>query len=144
MEAFAGAGHTVGNHSWSHPDYDTLTRWAFAARSAAQTAPFGLGCSGAKYYRFPFLREGKTEKSKRAAEQVLQNQGYVNVPVTIDNDEWRFNLEYVDALEMGDQQRRGQDRSRISSAYERADGDISKRSHSKRWGATWRIFCCCI
>jgi len=26
MDAFTAAGHKVGNHSWSHPDYDTLTR----------------------------------------------------------------------------------------------------------------------
>ena len=58
---------------------------------------------GPKYYRFPFLREGKTEKTKSIAEKVLQSHGYVNVPVTIDTDDWRFNLEYVDALEINDQ-----------------------------------------
>lgn len=113
IDIFAGAGHTLGNHSWSHPDYDTLTRWAFRREVRRTDRALRPWISGAKYYRFPYLREGKTEKSKRAAEQVLQNQGYVNVPVTIDNDEWRFNLEYVDTLEMGDQ--KGADR--IAAAY---------------------------
>jgi hypothetical protein len=66
-----------------------------------------------KYYRFPFLREGKTEKSRQIADTVLKNQGYINAPVTIDNDEWRFNLEYVDALDMSDQLAA----QRIANAY---------------------------
>ena len=59
------------------------------------------------------IREGKTERTKRAAENILKNQGYVNVPATIDNDEWKFNLDYVDALALGDE--RGA--RRIAKAY---------------------------
>lgn len=103
MDAFVAAGHKVGNHSWSHPDYDTLTRWAFRREVRRTDRVLRPWMQGQKYYRFPYLREGKTEKTKRAAETVLKNQGYVNVPVTIDNDEWRFNSDYVDALDMGDQ-----------------------------------------
>lgn len=114
MDAFARAGHTLGNHSWSHADYDTLTRWAFrreVRRTDRAIRPWLKGSP--KYYRFPYLREGKTEKTKRAAENVLKNQGYVNVPVTIDNDEWKFNQDYIDALAMGDE--RGA--RRIANAY---------------------------
>lgn len=103
MDAFARAGHTVGNHSWSHPDYDTLTRWSFWRETRRTDRALRPWMQDQKYYRFPFLREGKTDKTKRAAEKVLENQGYTNVPVTIDNDEWRFNLDYVNALDMGDQ-----------------------------------------
>ena len=113
MDAFANAGHTVGNHSWSHPDYGTLTRWAFRREVRRTDRALKPWMQGQKYYRFPFLREGKTEKTKRAAENVLTNQGYENVPVTIDNDDWRFNSDYVDALDMGDQS----EAQRIATAY---------------------------
>ena len=113
MDAFTAAGHKVGNHSWSHPDYDTLTRWAFRREVRRTDRALQAWMQGPKYYRFPFLREGKTEKSRRIADTVLKNQGYVNAPVTIDNDEWQFNLEYVDALEMGDQS----EAKRIAKAY---------------------------
>ncbi|WP_375264374.1 polysaccharide deacetylase family protein [Planktotalea sp.] len=113
MDVFTGAGHKVGNHSWSHPDYDTLTRWAFRREVRRTNRALRAWMQGPKYYRFPFLREGKTEKSRRVADTVLRNQGYVNAPVTIDNDEWQFNLEYVDALEMENQS----EPQRIAKAY---------------------------
>jgi peptidoglycan/xylan/chitin deacetylase (PgdA/CDA1 family) len=113
MEAFVGAGHTVGNHSWSHPDYDTLTRWGFRREVSRTDRTLRPWMQDQKYYRFPFLREGKTEKSRQIADTVLKNQGYINAPVTIDNDEWRFNLEYVDALDMSDQLAA----QRIANAY---------------------------
>lgn len=103
MDAFSSAGHTVGNHSWSHANYDTLTKRAFRRETRRTNRVLRPWMSGTKYYRFPFLREGATIEKKRDAERILKNQKYRNVPVTIDNDEWRFNLEYIDALDMGDQ-----------------------------------------
>ena len=46
--------------------------------------------------------EGETAEAKQAAEDVLAQLGYVNVPVTIDNDEWQFNADYIGALAAGD------------------------------------------
>jgi len=102
MDAFSEAGHTVGNHSWSHPDYGTLTRRAFRRETRRTDRALRPWMQEPKFYRFPFLREGETEKTKQIAETVLRNQGYVNVPVSIDNEEWRFNADYVDALERDD------------------------------------------
>lgn len=113
MQAFADAGHLVGNHSWSHPDYDSLSRWGFRREIRRTDRALKRWMSGAKYFRFPYLREGKSEKTKRVAENVLKNQGYVNVPVTIDNDEWQFNQAYMDALDMGEVR----EASNIAKAY---------------------------
>ena len=113
MDTFADAGHTIGNHSWSHPDYDTLTKRAFRREVRRTDRALKGWMQGQKYYRFPFLREGNTETRKQAAEDVLERLGYVNAPVTIDNDEWRFNKDYVEALDAGDKQ----DAHRIAQAY---------------------------
>jgi hypothetical protein len=48
------------------------------------------------------LREGGTEEAKAAATQVLADFGYQNVPVTIDNDEWKFNADYLKAINKKD------------------------------------------
>lgn len=101
LQAFVDAGHSVANHSWSHPDYDTLTTKAFRDETARTDRALSPWMSGPKYYRFPYLREGKTEASKTAATQVLADLGYLNVPVSIDNDEWRYNQSYVDARAQG-------------------------------------------
>lgn len=102
LQAFADASHTIGNHSWSHPDYDTLTIDEFRSETQWTDAILAPWLGAQRYYRFPFLREGKTEAAKSAASDVLAELGYTNVPVTIDNDEWQFNAAYLDALDSGD------------------------------------------
>ena len=101
LQAFADAGHTIGNHSWSHPDYGTLTRDAFFEETRRTDEVLQQWMDVHRFYRFPFLREGETEETKAAATQVLSELGYQNIPVTIDNDEWQFNADYVAALEDG-------------------------------------------
>jgi peptidoglycan/xylan/chitin deacetylase (PgdA/CDA1 family) len=101
LQAFANAGHTIGNHSWSHPDYGTLTTEEFREETRRTDQILNQWISGPRYYRFPFLREGETEQAKSAATGVLSEFGYQNVPVTIDNDEWQFNADYLTAIERG-------------------------------------------
>lgn len=101
IQAFADGGHTIGNHSWSHPDYGTITAEEFRIETGLTDKAIAEWFDGPKYYRFPFLREGQTEEAKVAAERILAGFGYENVPVTIDNDEWQFNADYIDALERG-------------------------------------------
>ncbi|MEM9580957.1 MAG: polysaccharide deacetylase family protein [Pseudomonadota bacterium] len=102
IAAFAEAGHKIGNHSWSHPDYGTLSKRAFRRETRRTDRALAEWMTDPKFYRFPYLREGETEAAKQAADTVLRQFGYRNVPVTIDNDEWRFNADYMDALEAGD------------------------------------------
>lgn len=102
LQAFADAGHTIGNHSWSHADYGTQTRKEFEDETRQTDQILTEWLDGPRYYRFPFLREGESEKAKACATDVLTTLGYQNVPVTIDYDEWQFNADYLDAIENGD------------------------------------------
>ncbi|MCV3274462.1 polysaccharide deacetylase family protein, partial [Roseobacter sinensis] len=101
LNAFADAGHTIGNHSWSHPDYGTITAEQFREETRRTDEVLSNWIGTSRFYRFPFLREGETEAAKAAAEAILSELGYVNVPVTIDTDDWRHNAEYLDALDRG-------------------------------------------
>jgi len=101
LQAFAEAGHTIGNHSWSHPDYGTLTPKEFRAETRRTHKTLAKWIGTARYYRFPFLKEGETEATKAAATEVLTSLGYQNIPVSIDTDDWRFNRDYLDALKAG-------------------------------------------
>ena len=103
LEAFRSEGHTLGNHSWSHPDLNEISRWRFS-REVKRThrALSGAAAAPITTFRFPYLHEGDTEKKYHAARATLDKLGYRNVPVTIDNDEWEFNAEYMDALDQGD------------------------------------------
>lgn len=113
LDAFVTAGHQVGNHSWSHPDYGTLTPEAFEDETRRTDAALAPWMDGPKYYRFPFLREGETEAAKAAADRILSDLGYLNVPVTVDNEEWRFNADYEKALSRGNPRKA----ARIAAEY---------------------------
>ncbi|MHA3916186.1 polysaccharide deacetylase family protein [Halovulum sp. GXIMD14793] len=102
LQVFADAGHAIGNHSWSHPDYGNLTADDFHLETLRTDEALAEWINGPKYYRFPYLRQGETAAKRDAAMQVLADLGYRNVPVTIDNDEWRFNADYMKALEEGE------------------------------------------
>lgn len=102
LQAFADAGHTIGNHSWSHPDYGTLTPDEFLDETRRTDDVLAEWINGPRYYRFPYLRQGETATKRDAATQILTNLSYQNVPVTIDNDEWQFNADYTEAIADGD------------------------------------------
>ncbi len=169
LNVFAGAGHPLGNHSWSHPDFGELSAWAFrrellrtdrqlskwsadqlgaadvwafgasgglfeetgaaeigAGSQEAQKVPSGQKLTvkkptgqkpagqklvekklagqkpaGQKWFRFPYLREGKSAAQRDAGAKALAKQGYRNVPVTIDTDDWVYNDQYMKALADG-------------------------------------------
>ena len=102
LEAFRDAGHSIGNHSWSHPDYNTITPDQFKAETQRAEAKLADWVAGEKLYRFPYLRQGETSEKRQASEKILTDLGYRNVPVSIDNDDWRFNADYAKALSDGD------------------------------------------
>ncbi|MFY0596495.1 MAG: polysaccharide deacetylase family protein [Cognatishimia sp.] len=104
LQAFVDAGHSIGNHTWSHPDYGTLTSAEFRKEVSRTDRVLQRVAGKVDYFRFPYLREGESQTSKRLAEEILAEFNYSNVPATIDNDEWKFNAEYVAALSSGDVQ----------------------------------------
>lgn len=102
LMAFVEAGHTIGNHSWSHPDYNTLTPDEFMAETARTDRAISPWVTEGRFYRFPFLHQGETPENREASAKVLADLGYRNVPVSIDDDDYQFNSDYMDALESGD------------------------------------------
>ncbi|MEL6523914.1 MAG: polysaccharide deacetylase family protein, partial [Pseudomonadota bacterium] len=104
LKAFFDAGHTVGNHSWSHPDYGAISVETFREETRRTHEALERWIGTKRFYRFPYLREGESEAAKGAADQVLADLGYVNAPVTIDTNDWSYNEKYLDALDRGDEQ----------------------------------------
>ncbi|HYE95221.1 MAG TPA: polysaccharide deacetylase family protein [Rubricoccaceae bacterium] len=100
------AGHTLGNHTYSHPDLVTSSVEDYTAdivRGEAITRRL-LEARGQRlrYFRHPDLRTGDTEEKKAAVEAFLQERGYTIAPVTIDSDEWVFAAAYARAFARGD------------------------------------------
>lgn len=95
------AGMELGNHSFSHPDLNTVTPDFYKAdilRGAATTNRV-LQARGRtlKYFRHPYLHTGRDRQTKAAIDAFLAEHGYQVAPVTIDNQEWVFAAVYARA-----------------------------------------------
>src|SRR6185369_4123228 len=99
-------GVVLGNHTYSHPDFNQLTveqfeteitRGDVVTRQLMRSrAPYQL------YFRHPMTHTGDTREKKEAIEQFLSARGYKVTPHTIENSDFIFNVGYARALRKGD------------------------------------------
>ena len=102
LDELIADGHTIANHTATHPDLnETATHWYIQdiARCDSVLQPWQ---DSIKYFRYPFLHRGATAEKYDRVKAYLVENAYTIVPVTIDNDDWRFNKEYTDALRARD------------------------------------------
>src|SRR5688572_2578295 len=106
-EMWLNAGLDLGNHTYSHHNLNvtSLEKYQKDVIEGERTLRPLLANRGKKlrYFRYPYLRSGTELGKKRAFEQFLEGRGYVNAPVTIDNDEWIYAVAYSTALKRGDE-----------------------------------------
>ena len=84
------AGHTIGNHTYSHRNY------AGSAMTVAEYEQDILRAQSLlkdfprfrKYFRFPMLKEGETVTKRDAMRAFLTQHGYRIGHVTIDDSDW--------------------------------------------------------
>lgn len=106
LQQWVDAGMILGNHTYSHPDFNTLTveqfqdeivKGEFVTRRLMQSRqPYQL------YFRHPMTHTGDTQAKKEAIEDFLASRGYVVTPHTIENSDFIFNVGYVRALNGND------------------------------------------
>ena len=106
LDLWLKAGLELGNHTYSHPDASKLETQAFIAdaeKERAWLAKF-LAARGKtlRYFRFPFLDEGDTREKLDALRAYLASSKQTNLPVTIDDQDWSFEDDWVDARRKND------------------------------------------
>jgi peptidoglycan/xylan/chitin deacetylase (PgdA/CDA1 family) len=93
------AGAQLGNHSYSHPDInsvaldvycDDIVRGEAAIRQALARHDQKL-----EFYRHPFLHTGPTPEVKKALQDFLDQRGYRVAPVTLDNADYMYAVAYL-------------------------------------------------
>jgi peptidoglycan/xylan/chitin deacetylase (PgdA/CDA1 family) len=84
-------GHLIGNHTYSHQEYSGAGFKEFSEDILRNEALLNPLSNYKKYFRFPFLKEGKTVEQRDRMRAFLQERGYRNGHVTIDASDW-----YVD------------------------------------------------
>jgi peptidoglycan/xylan/chitin deacetylase (PgdA/CDA1 family) len=107
LQQWVDAGMILGNHTYSHADFNKLTIEQFqdeivkgevVTRRLMQSHP-----SYQLYFRHPYTHTGDTQAKKEAIENFLAARGYKVTPHTIDGQDYVFNGCYVRALRNGDQ-----------------------------------------
>ncbi|MCH9647186.1 MAG: polysaccharide deacetylase family protein [Deltaproteobacteria bacterium] len=102
------AGHELGNHTVEHLNYNRTDFATFRAdaeearrRLVGLLSPLGKSL---RFFRFPQLHEGETLEKLQAMREYLDESGQRNLPVTLDNSDWRFERSWVEARQAGDDQ----------------------------------------
>lgn len=107
LKQWVDAGMTLGNHTYSHPDFNTqtigqfqdeITKGEVVTRQLMKSRqPYQL------YFRHPMTHTGDTKEKKEAIEKFLAERGYKVTPHTIENSDFIFNTAYVRAKQKRDE-----------------------------------------
>lgn len=108
LRGWADSGLDLGNHTFSHPDYNTVSFSDFTADLIhGETVTREILAEKGKtlkYFRHPYLHRGNTKAKADSLGAFLSQRGYTAAPVTIDNEDYIFALAYKRALDMPDLQ----------------------------------------
>lgn len=91
LDAWDTEGHIIGNHSYSHLEYNEVDFERFSQDVLKAESVLSKHPRFKKLFRFPYLKEGNTVEKRDAMRRFLKEHGYRNGHVTIDASDW-----YVD------------------------------------------------
>lgn len=106
LEMWLQNGLELGNHTYSHLNYHRVPFESFTAdilkgekitRALTDTYQSQL-----KFFRHPYLRSGKDQAQTDSLKAFLKENGYIEAPVTIDNEDYLFALAYSRAFSKKD------------------------------------------
>ena len=99
LKIWLDRGATLGNHTWSHPDLNTVPLPEYEADLLRGEAAISLAMGRRPvYFRHPFLHAGKDAATRKGLEEFLKTRHYRVAPVTLDNSDYMFAAVYARAL----------------------------------------------
>lgn len=98
IESWLAKGHIIGYHTNSHPDLNTVPPALYIQDiiGGVETIEDMLVKAGQKrmYFRYPYLHYGNSLKSKEEVADYLYEMQYQVAHVSVDTDDYAFNLQY--------------------------------------------------
>lgn len=88
LRRWSDDGHILGNHSFSHRYFSGQEPDALMEDILKCELLLSGYSSFRKFFRFPYLAEGKTADGRDAMRVLLKQHGYRNGHVTIDTSDW--------------------------------------------------------
>ncbi len=94
LENWLDAGHTLGNHTFSHPDLNNSTLADYqddVIRGEVVTRALMRQRGHTRFYfRHPFTHAGETREKKEGLENFLTDRGYTIAPFTVEHADYWF------------------------------------------------------
>jgi peptidoglycan-N-acetylglucosamine deacetylase len=98
---YVSAGHLIGNHTCRHFRFDEVGFENFSADATLGEKNLGDLLSTPKFFRFPYLNEGTTERRRDEMRSWLLKNKYRQGYVSVDNDDYFFTSRLRTAQEAG-------------------------------------------
>lgn len=106
LELWLKNGHTLGNHTYSHPDLNSIPTELFIpdiARGEEAIEGVLIAFNQKKrFFRYPFLHYGATFDVKKKVRDYLDNTEYIIAPVSVDTDDFVYNLQFEKMYALAD------------------------------------------
>lgn len=93
LQAFRDQGFTLGNHTYTHRSLDSMSAESYIADIERADNKLASVMTSPKYFRYPYLAEGKGEKKLKVYDYLATHQ-YTIAPVTIDSKDYEFNAQF--------------------------------------------------
>jgi len=94
LTAWNEAGHLIGNHTYSHRNFNApeSNLWSYEDDILRAEEVLKGFSRFRKYFRFPMLKEGDTAAKRDGMRKFLAYRGYRTGHVTIDTSDWYIDL----------------------------------------------------
>src|SRR5262245_39759225 len=107
LQQWLEMGMTLGNHTYSHPDFNRQTVEQFQEEilkgEVITRRLMAAKKQELRYFRHPMTHTGDTKEKKEAIEKFLAAHGYRVTPHTIENSDFIFTVPYSRALQRKDE-----------------------------------------
>jgi peptidoglycan/xylan/chitin deacetylase (PgdA/CDA1 family) len=103
LRDWRAAGFVLGNHTWTHPHLSQISVADFE-RELSKGEPLLERLDGDtdwRWFRYPFLDEGKDEAQRIADRRVLARHGYKVADVSMSFSDWQFTPAYARCVGAG-------------------------------------------
>ena len=85
------AGHQIGNHTATHPNFDDTSLAAFEQDFLASDRALRDLPGFTRRFRFPYLKEGDTAAKRDGFRAFLDARSYKAGPVSVDASDWYYS-----------------------------------------------------
>lgn len=102
LNEWNSAGHLIGNHTYSHKNFNTpeVSLDNYQQDTARADEILKNFSRFQKYFRFPFLKEGDTAEKRDGFRSFLKQHGYRTGHVTIDTADWAISPRLQERLKV--------------------------------------------